>query len=296
MLVARLFPLFVFLMCVYAGQGHADANIINVGVSSENLKRIQSNIPLDENRIAVTDCPALDDETVKGSGRSYVEFLVLCLSMQQANENLSLQLREVSSHARLLHFVARGILDVSSASIFQEGMENLGGELLVLSDPVIPKGEFEKFIVTHQSRSDVLSVTSLAELQQFSGLSVQSWKVDMRTLEEMSVKKVITTPQFSLMDKMLKGLRADFTIMEAHFKDQTGWENEFEAIPGIKVALVSSRHFPVSPLRNDIVKALNQYLRILRHEKPKMLKDAFVRSGFITKKLRDSRLIFPVIP
>jgi len=65
-------------------------------------------------------------------------------------------------------------------------------------------------------------------------------------------------------------------------------------IPGIKLALVSPRVFPVSPGRADIQAAIDGFIGKARKREGDGIVQAFLRAGFFHEELAGWRRVFPV--
>lgn len=239
-------------------------------------------------------CPALDSDRLEGLGIAVVEFSIVCNAVFSAGLADAIQLIHNLPHRRRLTAISTGEVDVSGSTIFPEGIANVAGESqLLLSDPLLNTGEFEKAIFTLPNRSDVLSVRTLEELRRFSAVIVKNWRVDLVTLQGMGLKSVATTSKTSHYEQMIRVGRADFTISEFSSHLNQPWAKNFVRVPEIKIGLMSKRVFPVAPDRKDIVSALNDAIQNLRTLEPNNLKALLTRAGFFDTEINQWKRLYP---
>lgn len=245
-------------------------------------------------RISRDSCPALQSDRLEGLGLAVAEFAIVCNAVFSATLTDTIQIIHNLPHRRRLTAISTGEIDVSGSTIFPEGIANVAGESqLLLSDPLLQTGEFEKAVFTLPNRSDVLSVGTLEELRRFSAVIVKNWRVDVATLQAMGLKKVASTSKASHYEQMIQVGRADFTISEFSSHLNQSWAKNFVRVPGIKIGLMSTRIFPVAPGREDIVSVLNDAIRKLRAPGSNNLEALLTRAGFFSMETNHWKRLFP---
>jgi len=286
----------ILLTSILSGQtANATAEqTVRVGVTPTDFEVIRAKLSLNGNNINRTQCPSLRSDVLEGMGRPFVEFVIVCNSVFEAKIADRIELIHNLPHRRRLTDIASGRLDVSSSTIFPEGMKNVvGANQLIVSDAILEINQFEKAIATLPERKDVLSTRTLKDLRKFRAATVKYWLVDMKTLNSMGLKSVVSVSKPDHFSSMLKAGRADFIISEYAVLTRKEWAKGLVMVPGVKVALVSPRVFPVSSARRDIVQAINGYVKNARSGDVDLIKRAFQKSGFIRPEYADWKLLFP---
>ncbi|MBT4589940.1 MAG: hypothetical protein HOG95_11380 [Rhodospirillaceae bacterium] len=274
------------------------AQTISAGIPPTALSIINSKLGLGGQQTSIIDhktCPKLDSKTISGSGRIIVEIAIVCNAVHEANLADKINLIHHLPQRRRMTDIAAGKIDISGTTIFPEGMQNVVGQKsVILTNAILRANEFEKAIFTLPNRADVLQVKSLKELRNFKAVIVKFWRVDIKTLRSMKLKKVVGVLKPNNYTKIMTIGRADFTISEFKSLTNKTWAKGMARVPGIKVALVSTRLFPVSPKRPDIVKAINVFVAKSRAGKVDLIRQAFEKSDFINSEFSHWKLLFPV--
>jgi ABC-type amino acid transport substrate-binding protein len=278
--------------------GAAGAETVRVGVTPGAFEVLASRLGLgneDPVQMSRDDCPTLRSGKLKDAGRTLVEPIIVCNAVFGANLADRIELIHHLPHRRRLNEIAAGRIDVSGSTIFPEAADTLSAATRpLLSDAVIRVNEFEKGIFTLSGRDDVLAVRSLEELRKFKAVIVKFWVVDMKTLDAMNLKGIARVSKPDLYIKFLKAGRADFTISEFSSMTSHRWAKEMARVPGVKISLISPRVIPVSPLRDDIMRAINGFLEKSRSGEEDLVERAFREAGFFRSEFSDWELLFPV--
>jgi hypothetical protein len=168
---------------------------------------------------------------------------------------------------------------------------------LLRTTPIILDGEFEKGIYVMPTNEKILKVKSLEELQQFTGITVNSWDIDVRTLRAMQLKGLELPSKSENAYAMLAKERADFTLLELSSQPDLSNENNgvrLIPVPGVKIALKGgSRSWIVaknSPNAEAIHAALVKGVKILRDEG--RINRAFKECGFFNPRAADWKRLF----
>jgi hypothetical protein len=287
----------VSLLLSLHAYGQAEAQTISVGVNPGTFAALKSALNLSDADPVYIDrhnCPGIKSETLVGAGREVVEPTIVCNALFEAGIADNIELVHHLPHRRRLTEVALGRIDLSGTTIFPEGLANVAGAAEpLISDAVIRINEFEKAVFTLPGRDDVLAVRSLNELRKFSAVTGKFWRVDLKTLNAMKLAGVAAASKPDAFYSMIKGGRADFLISEFSSDTSKSWAKGMVRVPGIKIALVSTRIIPVSPKRMDILQALNSYLEKARSTDGDLITQAFRKSGFLNSDFAEWKLLFP---
>jgi hypothetical protein len=130
----------------------------------------------------------------------------------------------------------------------------------------------------------MLQVRSLEELRERVGVTVVSWKVDLRTFAAMGLRKMEQVLKAESLFSVLAQGRADFTLLEfAATADMSVSHGGIKLVPvqGCKVSLPGSRSWVVarrSPHADVVAAALERGLQMLRREG--RIERAFRECGF----------------
>jgi len=241
------------------------------------------------------DCPVLNSPLLVNTGRVGVELSIICNALFMSGLVERIDFHESGNNARLINNVSHSINDILGGSIFPEGLTNvLGAAKPLVTLPVLKIGQFEKKICTTPNRKDVLKIKTLADLRRFSGIVVKSWKVDRKTIYDMKLRSVIEVSSPKTITAMLERKRADFMMVSEGQLDTMGWAKDMNCIQGIKVGLFSQRILLISPQKPEYQKAINDYLVKINSDDPRTLTNTFERSGFISHKMKNWEIIYPV--
>jgi len=168
---------------------------------------------------------------------------------------------------------------------------------LLRTTPIILDGEFEKGIYVLPTNEKILKIKTLEELQQFTGVIVGSWEVDVRTLKAMQLKGLELPAKSENVYAMLAKERADFTLLELSSQPDLSSESggvRLIPIPGVKIALKGGgRSWIVaknSPNATVIHAALVKGVKQFRDEG--RLTRAFKECGFINPRATDWKRLF----
>lgn len=191
--------------------------------------------------------------------------------------------------------VIEGNADLSAETIWDDEIAE-NAETLAKSDVVLQNGKFEKGIYTLPSNSKLLAITTLAELQQYVGVTVGSWALDVKTMEAMHLKGVEKAIRIENVFLMLAKQHADFTLME--FSGNAGLEIEGNGVklvpvPNSKVAIAGSRSWVVSKKSANadaVLAALQKGLKALRDGG--QIDRALKESGFLNPNVADWKRLF----
>ena len=220
--------------------------------------------------------------------RGTVDFVLQLQALLAAGLDFDYELRVSDNNARTRHEVMQGYADLCSETIWDVDIEHAA---LVEVSPLIAQGEFEKGLYTVPGHERMLHVRSLEDLRPFVGVTVVSWKVDVRTLKALGIRGVEQVFKAENLFSALQQRRADFTLLEfAATPDMSVVHDNVRLIPvpECKVSLPGSRSWVVaqrSPHADVLADALERGLQALRSEG--RVARAFRESGFLHPRVAD---------
>ena len=274
------------------------ADTVRVGIPRATFEALGSLLelpPVAPFLMSAGDCPPLHADLLKSAGRAVIEAVIVCNAVFEADLADRIELIHHLPHKRRLNEIAEGRLDVSGDTVFPEVLDTLSAVTRpLLSDALIRANEFEKGVFTIPGREDVLAVRTLEELRNFKAVIVKFWVVDVKTLDAMNLKRVVGVTKPGLYAKFMKAGRADFTISEFSSVANKPWAREMARVPGVKISLISPRVIPVSPRRDDILRALNGFIERSRSGEEDAIRRAFLDAGFMRPEFSDWKRLFPV--
>lgn len=155
------------------------------------------------------------------------------------------------------------------------------------SSPFIRLGEFQKGFYAPAGHP-IHKARTVAELNAYTGAIGLHWNQDAETLVALGITNFIRTPLFESIPEMIKSGRADYVPlaftnnenMQIVFGDQT-----FVPVPGLKFALLETRHLMVSRNHPDgerVFEALERGLATMRQRGT--ITRAYRECGFIQPK------------
>ncbi len=225
--------------------------------------------------------------------RGTVDFVLQLQALLAAGLDFDYELRVSDNNARMRHEVVQGYADLCAETVWDVDVEH---DALLEVSPLIVQGEFEKGLYTVPGHERMLLVRSLEDLQPFVGVTVVSWKVDVRTLQAMGLRGVEQVFKAENLFSALQQRRGDFTLLEfAATPDMSVVHDNVKLIPvpGCKVSLPGSRSWVVSrrsPYADVLADALERGLQTLRSEG--RVARAYRESGFLHPRVADwKRLI-----
>lgn len=231
-----------------------------------------------------------------GARRDVVEIVLLQQALHLGGFKSKLVLRPENSYLRILRLVQDGQVALSAALVWKADLKNYEDTLLI-SPALVHEGEFIAGIYTHSSNSNALNAKTPEALRQLSAASNSHWKADIATLHQLGIKKIYYSTYWPQIVRMVVARRADITL--APFQSNPGMKvqvNDVELvpIPGIKVSLPGSRHWPISkkhPESAAISAALVRGIAAL--EANNTIQRAYEESGFFHPAVKHWTLINP---
>ncbi len=265
-----VFAIFMSLPCVARAQ-----LVIPIPVVSGTLELYQS--VLAEKQRSADEVVELRSEN---STRGVAALVIIKQALHAGGLPVEFQFIEVPNAARERIMVQSGAAVISGEDLFSIAF----ADDVFMSSPVIPKGSFLKGVYCRSNNKDLLKISNLSELRNFTAVSYSEWKVDWLTLQGLGLKGLRDVSKHQTMFKLIQYRDIDFTLYEFPARgDLTQVVDGIELVPvpNVKVALKDSRHFMVSKLHPDgprVFEALEKGLAIL-HEKG-IIEQYFTDVGF----------------
>jgi hypothetical protein len=283
-------PLITFLILVFATVSFAPLAMaepieVRVGVSDQGASKIAQ--ILEEHPKA---CEQEDFYSADWS-RTAMEFFLVCRAIRIGGLDVTYSLQSYPNSARTRAELKKGsvmfIVDLPWGNFSDH-------ESLYKSRAVLKVGDFVKGIYTRPDHKALQYVKTIEGLRKFTAVTSRTWFYDWDALERMKVKK-IAVPKYVQMGRMVESGRADFLIDEfPRADDLSRYINgvRFIPVPGIKLALLGSRHVAVSkrsPQSKKVFDAIQIGLNVL-HEKG-LIRKGYLAVGFINPVVEDWKIL-----
>jgi hypothetical protein len=259
----------------------ADQSSINVGMidsyKNDVLKISSKPIEGYKQTLLVSNCPPLDSPLLKNIQRNTIELMFVCHAIKEAGLAEKIILKNYPNPQRLFLMIESGDIDIDGDSKFKIA---LGNRSLLVSDTLIRKGEFEVGLFTTANRLEVLKIKTKTELLEKVGVTVKTWKMDRAVMEELKLKKLRFVGKGSHIYRAIHSKKGDFTFSYLKKKTVEQGGGSLVRIEGLKASLPDARVKAISPNRQDIYQAIQQYIQ--KSRKPvDLIKNAYIHSGFI---------------
>jgi len=233
-----------------------------------------------------------------GARRDVIEIVLLQQALDLGGFKGKVTLHPENSYLRILKLVTDGQVALSGALMWREDIKPFTAHLFK-TKAVVKEGEFIAGLYTRADNQRALQANTLEKVQHLSAASNSHWNADVKTLTALGVRKVQFSTYWVQIARMVAAKRADFTLapfqVNPEMKVIIG-NLELVPIPGIKVALPGSRHWPVSkkhPQGEEIFNALVKGIEIL--EQRKIIQRAYEECGFFHPQVKTWVLLNPHI-
>jgi len=138
-----------------------------------------------------------------------------------------------------------GDLLISFDSYWKSDAQALADKLYI-SKPVIRNGEYIAGIYTSPYNQKVLQIKTLADFKELSSISTPKWRTDWKTLQDLSLKKLVKDNSWLSMVRMVNLQWVDFMLMPFNSTpDHSFTLDKIHLVPTPNMAIVlkDSRHF-----------------------------------------------------
>lgn len=226
----------------------------------------------------------VNDFSGKFIRRDVVDMIIAqqALHLGGFNKHFDYQVGKVNF--RNTKLLEQGELLISFDSYWYQDAKLLAEKVLI-SDPVIRKGEYYAGIYTAPDNKAVFKIKHLSDFNQLTSVSTVRWRTDWRTLAQLPLKNLIREDEWLSQVRMVSMQWVDFMLMPLMPAINNQYELEnitLKAVPNILMLLDDSRHFVVSKLHPDGIRAFNALqkgLKILREQGA--IERAYRQAGFI---------------
>jgi hypothetical protein len=231
-----------------------------------------------------------------GARRDVIEIILLQQALALGGFKEKVTLRPENSYLRVLKLVADGHVALSGALMWREDIKPYASHLFK-TKAVVNEGEFIAGLYTRADNQRALQANTREKISHLSAASNNHWNADVKTLTELGIRKIHFSTYWVQIVRMVVANRADVTL--APFQVNPDMKVmvdglELVPIPGIKVALPGSRHWPISknhPKGREIFDALVRGIEEL--EKKNIIQRAYEECGFFHPQVKDWVLLNP---
>lgn len=234
-----------------------------------------------------------------GARRDVIEIILLQQALDLGGFKGKVTLRPENSYLRILKLITDGQVALSGALMWKEDIKPYSTHLFK-TKAVVKEGEFIAGLYTRPGHQHALRANTLEKVRHLSAASNDHWNADIKTLHALGIKKIQFSTYWVQIVRMVVANRADFTLapfqVNPEMKVVVG-NLELVPIPGIKVALPGSRHWPVSkkhPQGEEIFNALEKGIKLL--EQKKIIQRAYEECGFFHPQVKNWVLLNPSTP
>ncbi|WP_323815988.1 hypothetical protein [Cellvibrio sp. NN19] len=231
-----------------------------------------------------------------GARRDVIELVLLQQALHLGGFTGKVIMRPENSYLRILKLVQDGQVPLSGALMWREDLISYSDSLFT-TKAVIKEGEFIAGLYTHATNTKALSATTPDKIRQLSAASNDHWKADVATLKSLGIKKIHYATYWVQIVRMVVADRADITLapFQSNSDMKVHLDNlELVPIPGVKVSLPGSRHWPISkkhPRGEEIYTALEKGIRLL--EEKNIIQRAYEECGFFHPAVKEWKLVNP---
>lgn len=234
-----------------------------------------------------------------GARRDVIEIILLQQALALGGFKEKVTLRPENSYLRVLKLVADGHVALSGALMWREDIKPYASHLFK-TKAVVKEGEFIAGLYARADNQRALQANTREKISHLSAASNNHWNADVKTLTELGIRKIHFSTYWVQIVRMVVANRVDVTL--APFQVNPDMKVmvdglELVPIPGIKVALPGSRHWPISkkhPKGKAIFEALVRGIEEL--EKKNIIQRAYEECGFFHPDVKDWILLNPPAP
>lgn len=231
-----------------------------------------------------------------GARRDVVELVLLQQALHLGGFQGKLVLRPENSYLRILKLLTDGQIPISGALMWRHDIKPHAAHLYKTS-AVVKDDEFIVGLYTRQDNNRALNADTLEKVSQLSAASNDHWKPDVATLKALGISRIYYSTYWVQIVRMVVAGRADITL--APFQSNPGMKVQVDnlelvPIPGVKVAIADSRHWPVSkkhPQGEAIFNALQKGIALL--EQKNVIQRAYEECGFFHEGVKNWKLLNP---
>lgn len=239
---------------------------------------------------------AIDHYGGPNARRDVIELVLLQQALHLGGLDEKIVLRPENSYLRILKLLTDGQIPISGALMWRQDIKP-HSEFLFKTRALVKEGEFIAGLYTRRDNNRALGANSLGKVSQLSAASNEHWRPDLEALKSLGITRVYYSTYWVQIVRMVIAGRADVTL--APFQSNPGMKVQVDnlelvPIPGVKVALPGSRHWPVSkkhPQGQAIFDALQKGIAIL--EQKNIIHRAYEECGFFHEGVKNWKLLNP---
>jgi hypothetical protein len=233
----------------------------------------------------------------KHARRDVIELILLQQALKLGGFDHPLQFLTEENYFRSIRNVLDGKTLTISGTIWYEDLADQQDKLHI-SPPIVKDGQFIVGLYTSPNNQIALNSKTLTQLTKLKVVSSRQWKPDLQTLESLGFTKIMFTPNWINMARMINAGRVDIAL--SPFEMNPNKEIVVESIhlipiEGVKIAIRGSRHWPVSkihPLGEEFYAALVKGIIQLRNDGT--IERAYRECGFFHPEMEGWKLLNPV--
>lgn len=234
-----------------------------------------------------------------GARRDVIELVLLQQALRLGGFSSAVQLQAEQSYLRSLRDIADGRFITSAGLVWQSDIA-AQPDAYYSSRALIKNGEFIVGIYTTPGNHKALMEGPVTDISRLVAVTSSQWKTDIKTLAELGIHHPQYSPNWVNMVRMLAAGRADITLAPFQQTPDMGITVngiKLVPIPGVKVALAGSRHWPISRKHPD-GQAFHQALEkgLAQLEERGTIRQAYGDCGFFHPGIADWRLLNPQRP
>jgi hypothetical protein len=228
--------------------------------------------------------------------RDVIELILMQQALKLGSFTKPLGFVDEENYFRSIRNVIDGKTLTISGTIWYEDLAEQQ-ERLHISPPIVMNGQFIVGLYTSPHNQLALASKNLAQLTRLKVVTSSQWKPDLHTLQSLGFDKIMYTPNWVNMARMVNAGRVDIALSPFEMnKDKEITVEGIRLIPieGVKIAIQGSRHWPVSkrhPLGDEFYAALTKGITQLR--KDGTIERAYQECGFFHPDLSGWKLLNP---
>lgn len=234
-----------------------------------------------------------------GARRDVIEIILLQQALALGGFKEKVTLRPENSYLRILKLVADGQVALSGALMWREDIKPYASHLFK-TKAIVKEGEFIAGLYTRADNQRALQANTRQKISHLSAASNNHWNADVKTLTNLGIRKIHFSTYWVQIVRMVVANRADVTL--APFQVNPDMKVMVEGlelvpIPGIKVALPGSRHWPISKKHTKGKAIFDALVRGIEElEKKNIIQRAYEECGFFHPQVKSWILLNPPVP
>jgi len=218
--------------------------------------------------------------------RLALELILQLQALKAGNLDFDFELVPFANSELAMREVIAGRADLGSGTIEDTKIAEHASSLL--KTEAILKN-YEQGIYVLPTNEKILKITSLEELRPFVAVTVSTWALDVKALEDMKIKEIVKVGHRDAIHMQFKNQKADFILEQ--FSSKPDMSNEYYGVklvpvPNCKVTFDVSRSWIISknsPVAPEISAALSAGIKVL-HDKG-TIQRAYIESGFYNARV-----------